>query len=117
MPAKQWMEELHAAQREGREPADPVRLYTDADKIREKAPLDRFPGHAAWLDGSWKLHRIEDRKTNATTWELYDLAADPKEDRDLLAQQPDRAAAMRKDLEAWLKSVVRSLNGEDYKPK
>lgn len=29
---------------------------------------DRFPGHAAWLDGSWKLHRIEDRNTAAVTW-------------------------------------------------
>ena len=48
------------------------------------------------------------------TWELYDLAADPKEARDLLAQQPDLAATMRKDLDAWLESVVRSLNGEDY---
>ncbi|MCI0463794.1 MAG: sulfatase-like hydrolase/transferase [Gemmataceae bacterium] len=112
--AKEWMEELHAAQRAGREPTDPAKLFPDAGKIREQRPLDRFPGHAAWLDGSWKLHRIENLKTNAVTWELYDLATDAKESRDLLAQQPERVAAIRKDLEAWLTSVVRSLNGEDY---
>ncbi len=117
VPARQWMEELHADQRAGREPADPARLFADAGKIAKQHPPDRFPGHAAWLNGAWKLHRIEDRKTAAVTWELYDLSADPKEGRDLLAQQPDRAAAMRKELEAWLASVVRSLNGEDYQTK
>lgn len=114
VPAKQWMADLHAAQRAGREPAEPARLFADAGTIRTPLPADRFPGHAAWLDGSWKLHRIEDRKAGMVTWELYNLSVDPKEGRDLLAQQPDRAAAMRRDLDAWLKSVVRSLNGADY---
>ena len=50
-------------------------------------------------------------------WELYDLAADPKESRDLLAAEPERAGRMKKDLTAWLESVVRSLNGEDYAEK
>lgn len=114
VPAKQWMEELHAAQRDGREPADAARLFLNAAKLPPKVPLDEFPGHAAWLDGSWKLHRIEDRKTKRLTWELYALATDPKEERDVQAQQPERTASMRKDLESWLQSVVRSLNGEDY---
>jgi len=33
----------------------------------------------------------------------------------LAAQQADRVKAMRADLEVWLTSVVRSLNGEDYR--
>jgi arylsulfatase A-like enzyme len=114
VPAKAWMQELYGAQKEGREPDDAAKLYMDAGKIGEKVPLDRFPGHAAWLDGSWKLHRIEDRKANKVTWELYDLAKDAKEARDLLAQEPDRVATMRTGLEAWLKSVAGSLNGDDY---
>jgi arylsulfatase A-like enzyme len=113
-PSKEWMDELLAEQKAGREPADPKKLFADAGKITTKHPLDRFPGHAAWLDGTWKLHRVEAAKSDGVRWELYDLAADPKESRDLLAAEPQRAAAMRKELTAWLESVVRSLNGEDY---
>jgi len=37
------------------------------------------------------------------------------EKKDLADAEPDRAKAMRSGLEAWLTSVVRSLNGEDYR--
>lgn len=113
-PSKAWMDELLAEQKAGREPTDPKKLFADAGKITVKHPLDKFPGHAAWLDGSWKLHRIETAKSNGVKWELYDLAADPKELNDLLAAEPKRATTMKKELTAWLESVVRSLNGEDY---
>ncbi|MFM2168492.1 MAG: hypothetical protein RIS79_2863, partial [Verrucomicrobiota bacterium] len=33
----------------------------------------------------------------------------------LIAEQPERFAAMRNALEDWLESVAKSLNGEDYK--
>ncbi len=72
-----------------------------------------FPHHAAWLDGDWKLHRIEPAK-GPVKWELYNLATDPTESHDLLAEQGDRAKKMQQELEAWLRSVVRSLNGLDY---
>jgi arylsulfatase A-like enzyme len=114
-PAKQWMDELYAEQQQGREPADPKKLFAHAGTIEPARPLDSFPGHAAWLDGNWKLHRIEPPRTGAVRWELYDLAADPKEAHNLLDQQPDRAAALRAGLTGWLTSVVRSLNGEDYR--
>lgn len=116
-PAKQWMEELYAEQQKGREPADPKKLFSDADKIGDPRPLDTFPGHSAWLDGAWKLHRIEPAKGGAVKWELYNLTDDPKETTDLLAKEAERSARMQKQLNGWLKSVVRSLNGEDYKAK
>ncbi len=116
-PTKQWMDDLLAAQKAGREPTDPQQLFSNAGKITTKHPLDKFPGHSAWLDGSWKLHRIENAKSDGVKWELYDLATDPKEARDLLATEPKRAEAMKKDVAAWLESVVRSLNGEDYPSK
>ena len=47
-------------------------------------------------------------------WELYDLAADPKETTDVAATKPERVASMREELNQWLVSVVNSLNGEDY---
>jgi hypothetical protein len=47
-------------------------------------------------------------------WELYNLATDPTESTDLLAAEPERAQRMQQELTAWLTSVARSLNGEDY---
>jgi arylsulfatase A-like enzyme len=113
VPAKQWMEELHAAQRAGSEPTDPKQLFADAGDIKEQRPLDRFPGHSAWVEGALKLHRVEN-KDGRVVWELYDLDNDRTESRDLYVQDPGRAAPLRRALEAWLVSVVRSLNGEDY---
>lgn len=124
-PSKEWMEELYAEQQAGREPADPVKLFAHAGTRTEVYPLDRFPGHAAWLDGVWKLHRIEvapngkgGKKAKGTAagvrWELYNLANDPTESKDLLAAEPERAQRMQAELTAWLTSVARSLNGEDY---
>jgi arylsulfatase A-like enzyme len=114
-PAKQWMEELLADQAAGREPNDPMRVRPDAAEIKEQVPTNSFPGHAAWLDGTWKLHRIQDVKTGDVKWELYDLAADPDESRELYAEQPERVPQMQQQLEDWLESVTHSLNGKDYK--
>jgi arylsulfatase A-like enzyme len=114
VPSKPWMEELLAAQTRGEEPADPLRLRPDAGKITETVSLTEFPGHAAWLDWPWKLHRIENKKSHEVTWELYNLASDPDESTVLLAEQPERVPEMQKSLEDWLESVARSLNGEDY---
>ncbi|WP_395751177.1 sulfatase-like hydrolase/transferase [Prosthecobacter sp.] len=112
--SKEWMNELLAAQAKGEEPADPVRVRPEAGKIEKKVSLTEFPGHAAWLDWPWKLHRIENKKTHDVKWELYNLASDPDESTVLLAEQPERVPEMQKSLEDWLESVARSLNGEDY---
>ena len=112
-PSDKWMSELLEAQKAGNETGDVSRLRLDAGKITEQYPEDTFPGHAAWLDWPWKLHRIEDKNAKVK-WELYNLADDPEEQNNLLAEQSDRARSMKSQLEAWLKSVVRSLNGKDY---
>ena len=74
---------------------------------------DKFPGHGAWLDGGYKLHRIE-AEPGPVKYELYNVAADQQETTDIIAQESERAERMRAELEAWLKSVVQSLNGADY---
>ncbi len=113
-PSVEWMSELLEAQRAGSEPSDTSRLRLDAADITQQHPEDTFPGHAAWLDWPWKLHRIHG-KTGDVGLELYNLAEDPGEEHDVVAQRPDRAGAMKSELEGWLASVVRSLNGEDYR--
>ena len=112
-PSKEWMASLLEAQNEGRAVDDSSRLRLDAGEITRKYPEDHFPGHAAWLDWPWKLHRME--KDDRVTFELYNLARDPQEADDLLERDPELAAAMKTRLEAWLASVVRSLNGADYR--
>lgn len=110
-PSSKLMKELLEAQQAGEE-IDPHTFGKNAHRITRRYPTDSFPGHAAWLDWPWKLHRIE--KGNRVRTELYNLADDPGEKKDLAGARPDRAAAMRAEIEDWLKSVVRSLNGGDY---
>jgi arylsulfatase A-like enzyme len=115
-PSKAWMTELLKAQKGGDEVGNRARLRLDAGKISKTYPEDTFPGHAAWLDWPWKLHRIQNKK-GMVRWELYHLGEDPMEASDQSAAQPERVKAMQKDLENWLRSVVRSLNGKDYDTK
>ena len=114
VPSDQWMKEVLAAQQDGREPENAERLRLDAGKIAERYSETDLPGHSAWIDGQWKLHRIADKKGGNVKFELYDLGQDPNEAHDRAAQEPDRAAAMKSELQAWQQSVIHSLNGEDY---
>jgi arylsulfatase A-like enzyme len=111
-PSKRWMGQLLAAQQAGKEPGHKERLRLDAAKIKKQYPEDSFPGHAAWLDWPWKLHRIE--RKGKVRLQLYNLASDPGEKKDLAGQEAERTKALRSALEAWLAAVVRSLNGKDY---
>jgi arylsulfatase A-like enzyme len=111
-PSKQWMADLYEAQQAGKEVDDPSRQLLDAARIVRQYPEDHFPGHAAWLDWPWKLHRIE--RNSKVEFELYDLAEDPLERTDLSGRNPERLASMKTQLEQWHRSVVRSLNGKDY---
>jgi arylsulfatase A-like enzyme len=113
-PSKEWMAELLEAQQQGHETTGKERLRLDAGKIVTRYPDDKFPGHAAWLDWPWKLHRIQGEHGKVTI-ELYNLADDPQETTDLAGRQRDRVQSMEVALERWLASVVGSLNGDDYR--
>jgi arylsulfatase A-like enzyme len=112
-PSHEWMTELLESQKAGKKSKEAFRLRLDAGKISKKYPLDSFPGHSAWLDWPWKLHRIESKKADVK-FELYNLVKDPLEQNDLIAQEIDRVNSMKSELKAWLTSVVHSLNGRDY---
>ena len=113
-PSRQWMTELLTAQQAGREPEDTWKLRLDAGKITTRYSETELPGHSAWIDGGWKLHRIADQTGSKVRFELYHLAEDREEKNDLYARQSERAERMKAALEAWQRSVIRSLNGADY---
>ena len=91
-------------------PHDPHRMRKDVDEFPQ-FPEDTAKGHAAWNDWPWKLHRINGKK-----FELYNLEDDPMEKTDLSndPKHTQRFERMKKELDAWMRSVVRSLNGKDY---
>ena len=51
--------------------------------------------------GNWKLIRFDE----GPTFELYDLATDPREQHDVAAEQPDRVQQMNADLSARLRDM------------
>lgn len=92
-------------------PHDPQRMRKDVDEFPQ-FPEDTATGHAAWNDWPWKLHRI-----NGTKLELYNLSNDPMETTDLSndPEHKQRFDQMKNELTEWMRSVIISLNGKDYK--
>jgi hypothetical protein len=80
-------------------------------------PTDDLSGIAGGQNGPCILHRNYTNKKHASkvSWELYNLEEDPLEAKNLTAAQPERVRSMRKALDSWQRSVIGSLNGEDYK--
>lgn len=115
-PSAKWMADLYAAQQKGEDLTAHESSQASAELPNPGYSTEQFPGHSAWTDGDWKLHRIEKAGQNVK-WELYDLAGDPEEKNDRSVEQPERVRSMRQGLEKWLVSVVHSLNGRDYLEK
>jgi hypothetical protein len=107
------LEELAREQTLGQVAPAAERLPEQTGLLTKRYPASEFPGHAAWIDGDLKLHRIE-KKPGEVVYELYNLFLDAPETRDVAADDPRRLDRLKAGLEGWLGSVVRSLNGEDY---
>jgi len=90
-----------------------VATSEEPEESRQTYPRDERPGPAAWIDGDYKLHRVP-ANTGETKYTLFNLAADPEEKNDLSSTHPERLKQMQTALEAWQKSVLQSLNGNDY---
>ncbi|MEW4528556.1 sulfatase-like hydrolase/transferase [Maioricimonas sp. JC845] len=97
----------------GQAPAGSPHPRTPVSLMEAKHAPDDLQGHATWVDGDWKLHRIPQKK-GGFRYELYHLVDDVAEQSDLSQQQPERVEAMKQALADWQASVVASLNGEDY---
>jgi hypothetical protein len=106
------MAELYEAQKNGNMVGDSSCLRLNEIKIRT-LPVDTLPGHAAWLQWPWKLHRMQDAD-GKVKWELYNLQADSMEVENLVELNPERATTMGESLERWQYSVLRSQNGGEY---
>lgn len=110
-----WSDRIQKAIMEKQQAGDPLphnehRIRKDVDEFPQFAE-DIATGHAAWNDWPWKLHRINGKK-----YELYNLADDPMEttDRSADPDQQARLGSMKKALNGWMRSVIRSINGKDY---
>lgn len=114
VPSNELMLELFEKQKTGDMSVDSSKLELNAGEIKKIYPVDIFPGHAAWLDWPYKLHRIQDTGGGIKT-ELYKLDNDSLEENDLSGKETNRARSMMAQLEKWQLSVIKSLNGEDYK--
>ena len=113
-PSREWMSLLLEAQKLDREDEiPPEHVLMDAAALGGPYGDEHLTGHAARLDGDWKLHRITG-EDGAPRVELYRLADDPAEATDLAGRHPERVAAMGGSLDAWMRSVIDSLNGADY---
>jgi len=87
-------------------------LFTENWSKREKPISFSCFGNSALLDHNYKL--LLNGKGKKKSFELYDLAADPKESKNLYESRPEVAARMTKQLEARNKSIADSLAGMDY---
>ncbi|MFK7818215.1 MAG: sulfatase [Planctomycetaceae bacterium] len=113
-PSDQWMTELFNAQQAGGDLKPNPESVRAAELPNPKFATTNHPGHAAMIDGDWKLHRIE-AANGSVRWELYDLKSDGEETQNRLDEKPAVVAQIKPRLQAWLTSVTNSLNGEDYK--
>lgn len=70
-------------------------------------------GSAAWLDNDWKLLRTVS-KSGKSTDALFNLVEDPQEKTNRIDEQAARAGRMEAELKAWQRSVIGSLNENDF---
>ena len=111
--SEQIMTRLLKDQEHGIVNPDSSLLFLNAGMITTRYSSDPLPGHAAWLDWPFKLHRIY-TKNSGLRFELYNLEEDPMERINLVGRIPGKVKSMSKQLEKWMKSVIGSLNGDDY---
>ncbi len=70
----------------------------------------KYKKKISWVTDRYKLISTN----NGKDYELYDLFVDPSEENNVIEEEPELASAMQKSLGAWLSSVKRSNEGEDY---
>ena len=85
-------------------------LFSAELEKREKPLVFRHQGRPVLIDNDLKLIKPKP----SADYELYDLANDPNETKDLIADKPEVAKTMRVALDAFEASVDASIEGKDY---
>lgn len=90
-----------------------------SEPVRRDKPIGfRASGGLAWIDNDYKLVKNmkwnKDLGAKSGDFELYNIIGDPSETQNLIRQKPELAARMQKQLDAWNRSVDRSITGADY---
>ncbi|RKY20471.1 MAG: hypothetical protein DRQ55_07500 [Planctomycetota bacterium] len=98
LPFWQGRSFLPALAGESLEPRPALAVRANLDRLLKGQRGDR---ESAWVTGRWKLIVHHDMERVS----LFDLTADPTEQHDLSAEQPERAAAMRSELMAALRAL------------
>jgi arylsulfatase A-like enzyme len=112
------LKEIAEEKRTGKPSTDPMKTDANAGKLTKRYSADELPGNAALIDGDYKLHRrVAKTGKGPIAYELYDLKADPHETTNIADTATDQLRKMKSALAAWQKSVIGSLNGDDYKTK
>jgi len=101
---------------EGRMAARPKPLgFTTGKYAGKDDPESCRLGRGVWIHGRYML-RLEpphkNRRIESVT--LYDILADPGQEKDIAEVHPQLVKHMRKELAAWRKSVQASFAGKDY---
>ncbi len=112
-PSTAILQRMMAIQQGQSTESDSPSNFREPDGNIQQYPADRLPGSAAWIDGDYKLHRKAGKSGDAT-YTLFNLAEDRQETVDLSHREPERTERMKRQLQTWQQSVLRSLNGKDY---
>jgi arylsulfatase A-like enzyme len=86
-------------------------LFTRDLKTREKSIHFRYQGKAAIVDNNYKLISLNISKNE---FELYDLAKDPNETKNIIDTEKEIANRMINEFKKWNQSVEESIAGKDY---
>lgn len=89
------------------------KLFTEEFTRRPKPIPFGCLGNTALLDNNYKLIQLG-KKGRPESYELYDLAVDPKEEHNLYAEQPELARRLQSQMNRIGKSIGESAAGKDY---